>query len=83
MFSIFSEFCSAFSAQNYPWVTLDRPGMDPNELQWAWVGPRLTQVGPRLTPVVPGLTQVGPGLELGGTQVRPGLTFVGPKLNLG
>ena len=46
-------------------MTLDGPGMDPNELQWAWVGPRLTQVGPRLTPVGPGLTRVGPGLDLG------------------
>jgi len=48
--------------------------MDPNELPWTWVGPRLTQVGPGLTLVGPGLTLVGPGL----TRVRPGLTRVEP-----
>ena len=61
-----------FSGQNYPWMTSDGPGMDPNDLQWTWVGPRLTWVGP-------GLTLVGPGL----TRVRPGLTRVEPGKNPG
>ena len=58
-------------------MTLDGPGMDPNELQWAWVGPRLTQVGPGLTPVGPrlnpGSTQVGPRLDLNWTWDGPGM----------
>ena len=66
-FQYFLDFFK-FSGQNYPRMTLGRPGMDPNELPWTWVGPRLTRVGP-------GLTLVGPGL----TRVRPGLTRVEPR----
>ena len=68
-----------FSGQNYPWMTSDGPGMDPNDLQWTWVGPRLTWVGPGLILVGPGLTRVRPRL----TWVRPGLTQVEPGKNPG
>ena len=64
--------------------------MDPNELPWTWVGPRLTRVGPGLTLVGPGLTRVRPGLtrdEPGKTREKPRKnlrkTWVGPGLDLG
>ena len=60
-------------------MTLGGPGMDPNELPWTWVGPRLTQVGPGLTLVGPGLTRVRPRL----TRVEPGKTREKPAKNPG
>ena len=54
-----------FSAQNYPRMSLGGPRMDPNELPWTWVGPRLTWVDPGKPGKNPGKTWVGPGLDLG------------------
>ena len=77
-FEKFDDFFK-FSAQNYPRMTLGGPGMDPNELPWTWVGPRLTQVGPGLTLFGPRLTRVRPGL----TRVEPGKTREKPWKNPG
>ena len=64
-------------------MTLGGPGMDPNELPWTWVGPRLTRVGPGLTLVGPGLTRVRPGLTREKPGKNPGKTREKPGLDLG